>query len=479
MLENNPMEKSKLLTIVRSMHPEERDAFSEFVASPYFNKKEALGRMYTYLLAQAPAFKAPAVTKEKVYGAIFPDQPFDEKHFGYLMSYLTQLLYQFFKIHSFEKQSPYQDYYLLSSLLDKKLFKAYEQAFKKAKIQLDKQAIKDANYYLKQHLLSKAADEYGRKRNLRVPDEHLQESTNYLDYFYIYNKIINSCNLKDRQKFLIADYEYNLLAEVNLFVKNHVVKNEPGIAIYSKILDMLGDDKTEEHFRALKELIDLHFSTVSKAEMRDAYLYAINYCARKIRSGDSNYMAEALDLYVDGIDREILYENGLLSPWTFANVVKVALRLKRYQWTETFIEINHSKLPADMQQNVLNYNLAELYYETQEFDKAITRLNNVKYTDSTYALGSRVLLAKVYYELQEEEALLSLIASFSIFLKRNKKISSKVKRPYLNFCDLLYGLMKRKVRKLPGLKERIEGTESLTERAWLLKVWHQVAGVVK
>jgi len=179
------MEKSKLLTIIRAMQAEERDAFSEFVASPYFNKKEELGRMYAYLLKQAPTFKAPAITKQKVYAATFPGQPFDEKHFGYLMSYLTQLLYQFFKIHNFEKQSPHQDYYLLSSLLDKKLFKAYEQAFKKAKTQLEKQAIKDADYYLKQHLLSKAADEYGRKRNLRVPDEHLQESTNYLDYFYI------------------------------------------------------------------------------------------------------------------------------------------------------------------------------------------------------------------------------------------------------------------------------------------------------
>ena len=79
------------------------------------------------------------------------------------------------------------------------------------------------------------------------------------------------------------------------------------------------------------------------------------------------------------------------------------------------------------------------------------------------------MLAKIYYETNEENALLSLLAAFTVFLKRNKNISADLKKTYLNFCHFLFQIIRKKKKHLPKLREEIRITKLLTDRAWLLK----------
>jgi len=151
-------------------------------------------------------------------------------------------------------------------------------------------------------------------------------------------------------------------------------------------------------------------------------------------------------------------------------VVKLALRLKEYEWIKRFIYDMVHLLPESFQSDALHYNLAETYYYTKEYDEALHHLNQVHLSDLNYHLGSRVLLAKIYYEQDLEEPLLSLIASFTIFLKRNKKLSNTLKMTYLNFCTLLFQILKRKPNKWDEIKGHIAETALLTDRTWLQEV---------
>ena len=90
------------------------------------------------------------------------------------------------------------------------------------------------------------------------------------------------------------------------------------------------------------------------------------------------------------------------------------------------------------------------------------------YSDLNYYLGARVMLAKIYHESGDTEPLLSLLAAFMIFLKRNKQISSDLKQTYLNFCDILFQLIRRHPKKMAALGETIRTTSLLTDRSWLL-----------
>ena len=65
------------------------------------------------------------------------------------------------------------------------------------------------------------------------------------------------------------------------------------------------------------------------------------------------------------------------------------------------------------------------------------------------------------------------MASFSGFLRRNKKISPALKKTYLNFCNLLIQLLHDNPRKREKVKAQIQHTQPLAERAWLMKVWEE------
>lgn len=235
----------------------------------------------------------------------------------------------------------------------------------------------------------------------------------------------------------------------------------------------LQDEEDEGRFGHLRQLLAAATAESDPNTLKDVYLFAINYCARKIRQGRREYASTALELYITGIDSKSLFDGKELSPWTFTNVVKLALVQERYAWIGEFIERYGSYLAPAFRDNALHYNRAELYYYTQQYDQAQEELLQVAYSDLNYYLGARILLAKIYYETGEEEPLLSLLAAFTIFLKRNKSVSGDIKSTYLHFCELLFQLVRRHPRKFAELGEKIATTHPVADRGWLLQQYQQ------
>ena len=106
----------------------------------------------------------------------------------------------------------------------------------------------------------------------------------------------------------------------------------------------------------------------------------------------------------------------------------------------------------------MNYNLVDLYYYKKELGKALEYLHKVEYSDVFYALNSKEMLLKIYYEMNEEEALHNLLASFRIYLKRNKLISDNIRLPYQNFISLLTQTVKSEPHQRSIIIEKIKNT---------------------
>ncbi len=200
------------------------------------------------------------------------------------------------------------------------------------------------------------------------------------------------------------------------------------------------------------------------------YSYAINYCIRRVNQGAPEFLEELFKQYLKSLDAGTLMENGFLSPWAYKNIIGVGLRLKKFGWTEDFIRQYNEKLGPDFRANALHYNLAELYYYKKEHDQALTHLNKVEFSDIYYNLDTKKMMLKIYYELDEIDALLSLLASFKMFLKRTKLISASNKVAYLNFVQALTLLARKEKRVIPTVQQMIASPEPLGDRAWLKQV---------
>ena len=468
------MRNIKLISILKSFDTREIRIFQQFVDSPYFNQDKQLGRLLSLLLRRLDDQGSSKELKEFLHTRLFPKETYDDKRIRYLFSNLSQLAEQFLLHQSYQSKAIQQQLDLASISNQRKLPKLYRQAIQKIEKHFETQPQRDVSYF-QQHLeLVMIKDEHFQQQRLRKFDENLQWVSDDLDRYYYLQKLRQACMMLDRQAILTANYDLGISQPWLDHLLERSFFDELIIRMYYTILMCSREEDELQHFEELKEMLARVDTEITNSDLADIYRFAINYCARKIRKGRSEYLEEALQLYVRGIASALFLEDGHLSPWTFTNVVKLALRLKKFAWIEEFIPKYAPSLPAEFQENALHYNYAELYYYRKDLDNALLHLNQVALDDLNYALGARVMLAKIYYETDEEIALLSLLAAFSLFLKRNRKISANIKQTYQNFCDLLFQLVRRNPKQLHVVKKKIEETNLLTDRGWLRSIAEQL-----
>lgn len=462
------MEKKKLYSNLKILSAEEVKRLQALLESRYFRQNEACGKLLLHLLRFWPDYEQPTLEKTKVWAQLFPDLPFADKQWRYHCSDAVGIIESFWTLEQLFRSGALSDLLLHEALAEKKLDKNFQDINRRLEARFAKPQTHDVQY-LREKLQWLNANEqaFERSRQRRF-DLTLQHSSDALDAYYFLQKLQYACVMLDRQAILQGEYDTGISEAWLEHLLAREFFGEPLIRLHYVILKALQEEDKEVYFMEMREAIQAEIGEGST--LRNVYLLAINYCARKIRQGKGQYLQEALSLYHQGLERGILLDGKEISPWTFTNVVKLSLRLQQFTEIEQFIARYAERLPAQLRADALAFNQAELYYYTGRTDEAQALLNQVSYSDLNYYLGARVLLAKLYYEAEASKSLLSLLAAFTIFLKRNRQISSALKQTYLNFCELLFQLIRRKPEQLEALREKIQQVQLLTDRGWLLEM---------
>ena len=353
--------------------------------------------------------------------------------------------------------------------MHRNLDKHYNNLYAKTKKKLERYPFRDAEYYYQLYRMADIANMYFDNQKIRKYDEALQLASDNLDLFFLSSKLKYSCEMLDRRRILSSDYHTRMLGEILSYIEGKPYEQIPSIYIYYLILLTLTKENVDEPFDRLKGMLDRHALHFNIEELKRIYLHAINFCIQRIRMGERKYIGECLNLYIQGIEQKVMLENGYISPWTFKNIIKLALQIKGFDWTENFILNNQTNLATEFRNDVLHYNLADLYLHKQDYSSAQQSLIRVGYSDIHMLLDSKIMLLRIYYETDEEEALLALIASFNILLKRNKHISNNVRLTYQNFLQILHGLVKKDKKLIPELRTKMNDTQLLTSRSWLMQ----------
>ncbi len=454
----------KLQNILKSFNSEDEKDFLNFINSPYFNKKDDLVIFYKYLINH----KNNDFDKTVLCHDIF-DKPLTTKELGYLISDLMKQVELFLIYEEFKNKDALKKQYLLKQLQVRNLNKLFSQ--KISQYQKNPAQIKNVDYFFSKFQAYELLEHFqiaNLKQRIFSPDN--QPIITYFDKYFILKKLMIYCSIISRNTLTSSKLELTFYDEILNFIHLNNLREEPVIDIYYSMVEMLNqkDEQNSDAFEHLKILVNTQNHLLPKDEIYDVYLHIINYCLKKIRTGQQKFVKEALLLYKHAIESGVFIINNSLSPWKFNNVIKLAIIDNQFDWAKEFIDKNSEKLPKTFRNDAINYNLAQLLYNENKFDEALIHLHRLKHTDFSYRLGSREILAKIYYEKGEEEALLSLIASFTIFLKRNKNISSNLKVPFLNFCDLLNQILRRNPKKIQKVKEKIIKTKIVTSKSWLI-----------
>jgi hypothetical protein len=440
------MEDNKLYIVLKHFDKIEQNRLRKYIRSPYFNVNETLMIFYDILTDNINKNgKAGSLTKETIWKKLNAKEIYNDVRFRKLGSDLLRLVENFLAQEVYEKKPLQHINYLFEAVGQKNIDKLYNSAERSARLISNQHPQRTAEYYYYQYLIEKNYYETLDVDMMRSEKSNVEKIINYLDEFFLAEKIKWYVSLLSRKNLVAHEYNLLFINEIIEHVKRHNYSHNPAISVYFQLLLLRIDSEEENHFYQLIDLLDKFGSQFSLSELYELYSGGLNYCIQRLNQGYSKFVAEHHKLFKFMLNKEIALaasKNNELSPWDFKNSVLLALRLGEYDWTEKFIKDYQDKLPQDSRDNAVSYNLALVYFYQKKFDKVIEQLREVEYEDIGYNLGSKSMLIAIYYEQDEFEALISLCDSFKTFLNRHKDISEKQRFLYINYIQFVRKMTK-------------------------------------
>jgi hypothetical protein len=482
---------SELLEIFKCLTKQDRRELHDFVRSPFHNKREDVILLYEYLnknFKEGPSVfqdnehknLGSVFKKENVFKAVFVDvKNYDDKQLRYTMSFLLKCIRQFLVYKDLTVNELNNEIALNRALRQRGADKIFEKNIQQSFLFFENQNLRHADFYFYKYRLQMVEYEYLHRRQ-RGGELHLQEISDSFDDFFMVEILRLACAMKAHQGISQRTYNLSFLEEVLTKIEKGTYAPTPSpqsagftsstVLAYYFAYKTLSNNAQSADFQSLKNFIVEKGSIFPQIEIRDLTLVAINFCIKKLNSGERQYELEALDLYKSGLEKGSFLENGELSPYTYKNIMMLSVKNNEFEWSEQFLHNFKKYLPARERENLFKYNLALFYFRKNEYAKAMQLLQEVTLKDALYNLDARRVLMCIYYELGEFDALDSLLESFKIFLHRQKDLSYH-RQSYLNLIKfvkklLQTNLLDKKEREI--LRGQILETTELTERDWLL-----------
>ncbi len=468
------MHKSKLLDLLRAMSEEERSSLTPYLEYQLALSKISEAAILLYDYVQKHLGHEDALHKEKAWTALFRDEPFRDTRLRKIMHELNQASQEFLIYQELSAKQQLQRQAGLELFWSKGLSKHYRSLERQTLNYFDHESLRDEQNHLEQaqyyDLAYRRAERVTKRPQLATL---LRQKDFHLEAYYYIEKLRNYCNSISNRVFFSLEGEELSLPEGFLDrVAASPQAQEIGVRMYLSIARMLENPGETQWFQLVKQLLKESFHHFGLDEQDNLYIFLKNYCiGYQINQGNSQYFHELFELSRTLLDKGITQRNGVITPQAYKNIITVGLHVQAFDWTEQFIRDFTALLPEEERHNALNYNLAKVFFTRGDYPRVIEQLREVAYANHTYALGSKLMLLKTYYELGEDRALDSLIDSFRIYLRRNRTISRDVRQQYRNvlrFVRKLFYLPPQSTEARAKLHKEVASCEPLADKAWIL-----------
>lgn len=460
------MEKGYLPELLQSLSLSERMALRKYLCSPYLNIRTDVLALFDHLLAQ-PAERAD---RNATFDAVFQGKHFDARQINYTVSYLTKLIEAFLGQREWETDEVEQGLCLLRNLRKRRLPRLSARTARTLEKRLEKQPVRDAAYFRQRYLLDaeRLQEHLQQGRGRELDFDSLTEAH---EKAFICEKLKLGCILLSRQAVASREYGAGILPALLDFLREHPWLKEPAIAAWYHSYFILADAGATEHFEQLKNLISKHGALLSDNERSELFLAAINFCIRRINSGFVHFSEDLFDLYREGLTQGVFLDNGIISRWTYNNVVNTALKMGEADWALRFLEDYRPRLEPAFRDTSYFFNLARCRYEKGDHDAALECLTRIEYDDILQNLSAKTLQMKIYYDTSAWQSLDSLLDSVAIYLRR-KKVLGYHKENFSNIVRFMQRLLALPPGNSPAkelLQQDLENCKVLSEKGWFLQ----------
>lgn len=466
-------QNSKLWQLAEKMPPVYLREADRWVASPFFNRKEQVSRLWDFI-RQCLDKTSTERSHAAAFTFTFPQEHYDIHKLRLAMSDLYKLLLDFLAYKEWEKEKPAHALYQAQALRQMNLDKLSQQQLKQAEKNNEKAPLRNADYYRVRYNIM--AEQYVLNLRTQPADAHqLQALSDTADLALLSAKLQQACLAIAHQSVYPAAYQLGFAQQALAYIEEKGMTKVPVIGLYYYCYYMLKEPDQETYFQQFKSLLFEHGHSLGEREIRDLYLMGINFCIRQVNREAEGYFQEIIHFYRQGLKGGYLLENGQLSRFTYYNMVAAGLRTGDYEWVEFCIYEYRSKLERAYRESSFSFCLARLEYARKHYDAALPLLQKANYRDPLLYLAAKTLLLKIYYETAEFDLLEANLDAMHNYIRR-KRVIGYHRTNYLNIIRYVRKLMavnpydKKAIRKW---REQLEKEEILTERKWLLELLNQ------
>ena len=477
------MQNNLLIKTIAVLPRKKVTRFKEFTQSPYFNKHRDVANLIEYLSDTYPNFSERKCNRETISQILFPAKPHNQQKLAIVFTYSMRLLEEFLRVEEAIEGGMLQNDTLLTAqlrehdilfLLEKFLKENVGGAKEKSRMN---PSFSTPTFSELQHLSEQDATAV---RLANFNHQFLEIKQPMFDAYYLCEKLKDACELHQRSKLLNRKFSPTPLFATALEWANKTAITAlpyPSIRHFYELFQLLQSNDTTL-YRPLLANILKDESQLSQEELRAIFSHLQNFCIGQINAGKKEFLSELFRIYQSQMDRELLMINGYLPEWHYKNIVTTALRLQEFEWAKNFIESNKTKLQPDVQDNAYRYNMATYHSHLGHFGEVLKLLLQVEYTDLRYNLDAKSLLLRTYYDMEADEALISLTDAFRQYLKRNQDMTEFQKTGYYNLLKLTRSAFRLKTGKgymssvkwqasFNKLKEHLSHEKTVFNKTWL------------
>ena len=465
------MHNSDLIKSVDKLSKRDFRQLKKMVESPFFNQRQDVIDLFNYLNAVADSKDKDKYDRTKIFKTIFPKEAMDVQKLRYTMSFLYAVIRQYFIQSEMENDPVLIHLQLCKALRKRGVGKLFQKEIKSLDQKQQSSTLKNTNFHLQNYEIAFEQYEFASTYS-REGDMQLGKLSEYLSNFYFADLLKLSCIKLSTKNILKTDLDFSLVESLLPTIEQKGYLNNIATEVYYHTYKVLKEDN-ESDFQELKKLISAHWNKFEKDEARDIYTLGINFCIKKLNSGNRQYIREAFELYQEGFQHQLFFENGGLTSFNYKNVVRLGIGLGELEWVANFMESHAPYLFPSERKNTYRYNMAYFHFHKKEYDQVLDLLQQMEYKDVLQNMDARRMILCIYYERNEFEPLHSLLKSFSTYIRRHRNEIGYHGQNFLNLIRFITkminsNLQDKSVRQ--QIVREIESTDGVAEKKWLLSM---------
>lgn len=469
------------IELLESFSKKELQKFSQFINSTYFNSDKRLIQLFKLIEKEVLNETFTETLQSKIYTKVFDEKVnknlagCEKKKFRAKLSKLNQLAHHFLVTEGLSKNKNVFNDLLYTSLLDKRQFSAFQLLVKRDRKRL---SIKERK--------SNSDFEHLYKIEMRYLDYLFYSDRIYKNTDYNFEDVLCKLNvqyLTEKLTLLVTIFSDKLLTSKyekcssSLKIIEHLLYlniSHPNIAILYAVLKFLREPNNFS-YKNLLNLLNQNQSQIPLQELKLFYLIISNFFVDEIQKGNLTYEKDFTELYFLLDRQNLLITENMMPVIKLKNIVVRMCKENLFNKAHYFVEKYISYIKKEHQYSIKKLCFSYIFYYGKEYDKALDYIIQVDSVNPTIEFNYRVLMMKIYFELDKcySEKTERLYRSAEKFFNDNKLISAENKKACKNFTHILINLYRFKHNEgrmtLEKLQTKLEQQEYNADKKWLLE----------